>query len=120
MNSCKDVITDKQQNPSGPVTQGNWRQFRGDPSIRGKLFEQQRALSMMDQYMDETMHFVNLLMQHHGIFHAKLHFSSSRMTFWYIEDPFNYRLHDVAECLNADIFIAYPEQTYPEKNSQNE
>ena len=97
--------------------QSNWRQFKGDPSIRGKLSEQQRVFSMMDEYMDETLHIVNMLMQNHGVFHAKLHFSSSRATFWHIHDPCNYRLHDVEDCINPDVCLAYPAQVYPEDAS---
>ena len=91
-----------------------WRQFKGDPSIRGKLFEQQRVFSMMDEYMDETMHMVAMLMENHGVFHAKLHFSSSRATFWYLHDPCNYRLHDIEDCINPDMCLAYPAQAYPQ------
>ena len=92
---------------------GYWRQFKGDPSIRGKLFEQQRVFSTMDEYMDETMHIVNMLMENHGVFHAKLHFSSSRATFWHIHDPCNYRLHDIEDCINPDVCLAYPAHPYP-------
>ena len=68
---------------------------------------------MMDEYMDETMHIVTMLMENHGVFHAKLHFSSSRATFWHIHDPCNYRLHDIEDCINPDVCLAYPAQAYP-------
>ncbi len=97
--------------------QSKWRQFKGDPSIRGKLFEQQRVFSMMDEYMDETLHIVTMLMQNHGVFHAKLHFSSSRATFWHINDPCNYRLHDIEDCINPDVCLAYPAQAYPKDSN---
>jgi len=115
MNIFKDIITGKKRTPAVTTAQNSWRQFKGDPSIRGKLFEQQRALSLMDEHLDETMHFVNMLMLQHGIFHAKLHFSSARITFWHIDDPYNYRLHDVMECINPDVCLTYPPQVYSKK-----
>lgn len=49
----------------------------------------------------------------HSVFHAKLHFSSSRATFWHLHDPCNYRLHDIEDCINPDVCLAYPTQAYP-------
>jgi hypothetical protein len=92
-----------------------WRQFKGDPSIRGTLFQQQRSFSLMDEYIDETLRVAAELMEGHGVFHVKLHFSSARATFWQINDPFNYRLHDIEECISPDLCLAYPASAYPEE-----
>jgi hypothetical protein len=90
-----------------------WRQFKGDPAIRGTVFQQQRVFSLMDEYMDDAIDVLSTLMRHHGIFHAKLHFSSSRATFWCLHDPFNYRLHSVEEFIDPDVCLAYSPQPYP-------
>lgn len=87
---------------------GTWKQFKGDPAIRGTLFMQERAISAMDKVLDEVMEIITELMQHHGIFHTKIHFSSSRASFWSVDDPFDYTIHLVDEITNPDRCLAYP------------
>ncbi|MGW8228324.1 MAG: PDC sensor domain-containing protein [Gammaproteobacteria bacterium] len=87
---------------------GAWKQFKGDPAIRGTLFMQERAISAMDKVLDEVMEIITDLMQHHGIFHTKIHFSSSRASFWSVDDPFDYTIHLVDEITNPDRCLAYP------------
>ncbi|MDZ7662276.1 MAG: hypothetical protein U5J94_07790 [Thiohalophilus sp.] len=45
-------------------------QIKGDPAIRGGLFLQQRAESLMDQRIDEVLPLVTELVEVHGVFHA--------------------------------------------------
>ncbi len=90
-----------------------WRQFKGDPAIRGMVFQQQRVFSLMDEYIDEACNVISALVRRHGIFHIKLHFSSSRATFWCLNDPYNYRLHGVEEFMNANVCLAYAATPYP-------
>ena len=66
---------------------GQWMQLKGDPAIRAGLFHQARAVSQMDERMDKVLDILTELMTVHGVFHAKLHFSSSRATLWAIERP---------------------------------
>jgi len=91
-----------------------WRQIKGDPSIRSTLFQQTRTLSAMDEKLDEVLNVVEALMTEQGIFHSKLHFSSSRATLWSYDDPFRYRLHVLDEIINPDVCLAYAKLTYPE------
>lgn len=90
-----------------------WKQFRGDPVIRDHLFLQQRVRSPMDERSDEVLAILTTLMRDHGIFHGKLHFSSSRMTLWHIDDPCNYRLHGGEEIADPDLCLVYARRTYP-------
>ena len=92
-----------------------WKQFKGDPAIRGTLFMQERVQSTMDQQLDEVMDNITRMMQHHGIFHCKIHFSSSRASFWSMDDPFTYNIHMVDELVDPDRCLAYPEQALPER-----
>jgi len=62
----------------------------------------------MDKVLDEVMEIITDLMQHHGIFHTKIHFSSSRASFWSVDDPFDYTIHLVDEITNPDRCLAYP------------
>jgi hypothetical protein len=92
----------------------SWRQIKGDPAIRGTVFHQTRTDSRMDHHIDEVLGVVEELILEHGIFHAKLHFSSSRATIWLVDDPFRYRLMDIDMLNDPDICLAYPRRPYPE------
>ena len=89
-----------------------WRQLKGDPSIREHVFQQTRTQSGMDERIDEVFALMVELMTEHGIFHGKLHFSSSRATVWAMNDPYHYRLLDLQELVDPDTCLAYPRQPY--------
>ncbi|MGA7979550.1 MAG: PDC sensor domain-containing protein [Chromatiaceae bacterium] len=91
-----------------------WVQMKGDPAIRGGLFAQQRVESPMDVRIDEVLALMTELVAVHGVFHAKLHFSSSRATLWLIDDPLRYRILDVEDLTDPGICLAYPTRAYPE------
>jgi hypothetical protein len=90
-----------------------WVQLKGDPAIRGGLFQQQRIESLMDQRIDEVLDLLNELIAAHGVFHGKLHFSSSRATLWLVDDPFRYRILDYEDLADPGICLAYSQQPYP-------
>ncbi|MGD9785098.1 MAG: hypothetical protein AB7E80_16175 [Hyphomicrobiaceae bacterium] len=92
-----------------------WRQVKGDPAIRGNLFAQQRAQSILDDHLDTVLPLMAELMGERGIFHGKLHFSSNRATIWLIDDPLNYRLLDGSDLLDPDICLAYKPRAYPDR-----
>jgi hypothetical protein len=92
---------------------GQWMQMRGDPSIRAGLFHQERTHSLMDEHIDEVLALLAELITVHGVFHAKLHFSSSRATVWVMDDPYRYRLHGIADLTDPDLCLAYPRRDYP-------
>ena len=92
-----------------------WRQIKGDPSIRGTLFQQTRTRSAMDEHLDEVLDVVESLIIEQGIFHAKLHFSSSRATLWPYSDPYHYRLHVLNEIINPTVCLVYEKMPYPEQ-----
>jgi hypothetical protein len=90
-----------------------WRQIKGDPSIRGTVFHQTRADSEMDRHVDTVLSVVEALMIDHGVFHVKLHFSSSRAVIWVMQDPYRYRLLDIDGLIDPDSCLAYPHTPYP-------
>jgi len=94
----------------------SWQQIKGDPSIRSHLFAQQRNNSIVDQHIDDVLSVLNELIVHRGIFHAKLHFSSSRATIWMVDDPYRYRLLNADELINPDTCLAYPHHDFTEKS----
>lgn len=92
-----------------------WKQFRGDPSVRGTVFLQTRTPSLLDEHIDAALARIDNLMREHGVFHGKIHFSSGRCSFWLLDEPYGYRLHGVEEIIDPDLCLAYPLRAYPEK-----
>ncbi|MBK1645730.1 hypothetical protein CKO25_13935 [Thiocapsa imhoffii] len=90
-----------------------WLQLKGDPAIRGGLFNQQRIASLMDGAIDEILDLLIVLISTHGVFHGKLHFSSSRATLWLVDDPFRFRILDFEDLADPGICLAYPQRPYP-------
>ena len=91
-----------------------WTQAKGDPSIRSNLFNQSRVESLVDSHVDEIIALLVELMSCHGVFHGKLHFSSSRATIWTMDNPYSYRILDFESLTDPDICLAYPHREYPE------
>jgi hypothetical protein len=90
-----------------------WKQISGDPAIRTSLFQQKRIPSAMDEKLLDVISIVEELVCERGIFHIKLHFSSSRATLWLMDDPYHYRVHVMHEILNPSICLAYSKRSYP-------
>lgn len=91
----------------------HWQQIKGDPSIRGTVFQQIRNESQMDRNMDNALSILEVLFTERGVFQAVIHFSSSRATVWFVDDPYRYRILDHEALADPDICIAYPVQPYP-------
>lgn len=90
----------------------NWRQVKGDPSIRGNLFQQSRCESPMDGQMQNALSILEELIIERGIFQCQVHFSSSQITIWTIDDPFRYRILDQEAINDTDICLLYPSRSY--------
>jgi hypothetical protein len=96
-------------------TPTGWRQIKGDPAIRDALFQQRRAKSAMDVKLDDVIAIMDELICDRGVFHGKLHFSSSRATLWLTDDPFRYRVHVLEEIIDPSICLVYPSQPYSDQ-----
>jgi len=105
----RDLSLSDTTNASPP----SWRQIKGDPSIRQTVFMQQRTTSDLDQHIDDVIATIYELMCERGIFHVKIHFSSSRATLWSMDDPFSYRVHVLEEIINPAVCLAFTKHTYP-------
>ena len=90
-----------------------WRQIKGDPSIRGTVFQQHRIDSLMDRNMDSACAILEDLITERGMFQCVIHFSSSRATVWFMDDPFRYRILDHEALGDPDICLLYPPRDYP-------
>ena len=67
----------------------------------------------MDTRIDEVLDLLTELIAVHGVFHGKLHFSSSRATLWLVDDPFRFQLLDIEDLGDPGICLAYPRRPYP-------
>ena len=81
-----------------------WLQVKGDPSVRQFLFAQQRVESIFDENLDRVHQIVAELIHRKGVFHAKIHYSSSQLTCWFCDDAYRYRVY-VREEVLADAFL---------------
>jgi len=93
----------------------HWQQIKGDPAIRGGLFNQQRSQSAMDNNIENVLALMEALILEYGVFHGKFHFSSSRTSIWLVDDPYNYRILTMKELNDPDICLIYPKRAYFEK-----
>nr|WP_148307791.1 PDC sensor domain-containing protein [endosymbiont of unidentified scaly snail isolate Monju] len=90
-----------------------WRQIKGDPAIRGQVFQQTRIPSRLDRHINQILPVVEELITDNGIFHLKLHFSSSRATVWTLDDPYRYQVIEFEDLVDPDICLAFPHRDYP-------
>lgn len=92
----------------------NWRQMKGDPSIRSGLFLQQHIESALDQHIETVIAVIDELIVNHGIFHCEIHFSSNRATVWSQSDPYRYRILAIEELIDPDVCLTFPRTDYPD------
>ncbi len=92
---------------------GNWRQVKGDPSIRSNVFQQCRVDSPMDGNMEQALSILEELLTQRGVFQCQIHFSSSQTTIWTVNDPFRYRILDHEALSDPDICLVFPPRAYP-------
>jgi hypothetical protein len=93
---------------------GTWRQIKGDPAIRGTVFQQCRVDSPMDRNLEQALSIMEELLSQRGVFQCLIHFSSSQATIWTIDDPLRYRILDNEALSDPDICLVYPPRPYPE------
>jgi len=92
---------------------GHWMQLKGDPAIRSGLFYQERVTSPLDERIDMVLDLLTELITVNGVFHMKLHFSSSRATLWSMDDPYRFRIHGIDDLTDPNLCLAYPRRDYP-------
>ncbi len=92
---------------------GYWRQVKGDPAIRGTVFQQCRVESPMDRNMEQALSILEELLTQRGVFQCQIHFSSSQATIWTVDDPFRYRILDHEALNDPDICLVFPSRPYP-------
>ncbi len=86
-----------------------WLQIKGDPSVRGFLFQQQRVESLFDTSINRVHEIVHTLFTRKGVFDAKIHYSSSQLTCWFAHDPFCYEKFVRDEVLDNGFLDRFPD-----------
>ncbi len=89
-----------------------WLQVKGDPSVRQFLFQQSRKVSLFDEQIDQVHTLVKQILLDHGAFHVKVHYSSSQLTCWFYDDPYNYRVFVKEEVLAKNFLEGLPRLSY--------
>jgi hypothetical protein len=89
-----------------------WLQIKGDPAVRGFLFAQQRVESLFDASIDRLHEIVIALLTRKGVFHTKIHYSSSQLTCWFARDPFCYEKFVREEVLENGFIERFPDSDY--------
>jgi len=93
--------------------QDTWRRITGDVMISNHLAAVSREPSLVDQKIVDVHAILDELVCEHGIFHAKLHYSSSRVTLWLMDDPYHYRIHVLDELVDPSLCMVYRKRQYP-------
>ncbi len=96
---------------------GRWVQIKGDPSIRSFLFEQQRVTSLFDDNIDGVHQAVSELLLRKGVFHAKIHYSSSQLTCWFASDPFCYEKFVREDVIRPGFVETFPDSDHAGRTS---
>jgi hypothetical protein len=91
------------------VMPNRWLQIKGDPSVRGFLFQQQRVESLFDAPIDRIHEIAHTLIGRKGVFHIKIHYSSSQLTCWFARDPYCYSKFLREEVLVDDFLNRFPD-----------
>jgi hypothetical protein len=74
-----------------------------------------RATSRMDREIDTIISVIEELIMFRGVYHVKIHFSSSQTVIWQIDDPYRYRILGISDLLDPDSCLAYPNRSYSEQ-----
>ena len=92
---------------------GYWRQLKGDPAIKDSVYLQSRVESTMDKNFEMAVSILDELFTNRGVFQCMLHFSSSVVTIWTVDDPYRYRLLEHEALIDPDICLVFPSRPYP-------
>ena len=93
-----------------------WLQIKGDPMVRGFLFQQQRVESLFDTSINRAHEIAHTLLTRKGVFHTKIHYSSSQLTCWFARDPFCYEKFVREEVLDDGFLDRFPDTDYAGRN----
>lgn len=74
-----------------------------------------RVASAFDNNLSDIHGILSKLISEHGVFHCAVHYGSAHAMLWQMEEPFQYRLFDVEQLLDPDMYLTYSRLPYPDK-----
>ncbi len=89
-----------------------WLQIKGDPSVRQFLFQQSRQTSLFDDHIDRIHKIIQVMCTMKGVFHIKAHYSSSQLTCWFFDDPYDYKVYVQNDVLDPGFLNSFPDLLY--------
>ncbi|MCB1756216.1 MAG: hypothetical protein KDJ38_11870 [Gammaproteobacteria bacterium] len=73
--------------------------------------------SLFDTDLDRVHGIVHALQIHKGVFHAKIHYSSSQLTCWFASDPFVYQKFVREEVFEEGFVDRFPDSDHAGRQS---
>ncbi|MDM8559803.1 PDC sensor domain-containing protein [Candidatus Parabeggiatoa sp. HSG14] len=96
-----------------PIIPSKFTPFRQQHcEISSKPFRRHRVTSLVDKYLNDIQGILSKLINEHGVFHCTLHYASAIAQLWQIDEPYQYRLYDVEQLLDSNMYLIYPRQDY--------
>lgn len=100
-----------------------WLQVKGDPAVREFLFQQSRKESLFDENIDLLHGIIRSLSTSKGAYHVKAHYSSSQLTCWFYDNPYDYKVYVKEEVFAPGFLDSFPAISYegrqPDIQGQN-
>jgi len=53
------------------------------------------------------------LINKHGVFHLMIHYLSSKVMLWQMNNPYQYELYSIEQILDPDMYLTYPQCPFP-------
>jgi len=72
--------------------------------------------SAADANIDYLIFALSTLMQEHGIFHCKVHFTSESCHLWSEQNSYAYQLHTIEQIMSSELLEHYPACDYHARN----
>ncbi len=76
---------------------------------------QRRVTNIFDKYQDDIQGILNKLISKHGVFHVMIHYTSTQVLLWQMDDPYEYAIYEIEQLLDPDMYLVYPRCSYPDK-----
>ncbi len=66
-----------------------------------------------DKYPTELQGILTKLISEHGLFHVTIHYASTQVMLWSMDEPYQYRVYDAKQLLDQDMYLLYSRLPYP-------
>ncbi|HEW97815.1 MAG: hypothetical protein DRR16_08745 [Candidatus Parabeggiatoa sp. nov. 3] len=99
-----------------PLSLDSKTSYYGQPHHDNPAQKRPRRLTnLFDKYQDDIQGILNKLISEHGVFHVMIHYASTQVLLWQIDNPYEYRIYEIEQLLDPDMYLVYPRCSYPEK-----